>query len=627
MKIKCLIIALLALNSVVFSQAVRLSNSQLDLIKNELQSANISNEQQEVVDKLGDENLENIVITPPSLSPENYFGYNYFERQISFFDNITPPANFRLGPGDEVILSLWGETNLRKSFILNKDGSIFYANIGFINLSNQTIKEAEKTLLNKLSAIYSTLNDSKNSTKMLLEPGSLRSINVYFTGETKNPGLNLIHPFSDIFTALVQGGIKNSGSLREVQLIRKNKLINEFDFYSFFTSGKNNFSNVRILDGDIIHIPIVAKRVRISGEVNNEGDYELLENESLEDLIQFSGDFRAPSSSMIILDSIVPLSSRLSDDNARTQRAVHVNDLAKTNLNNGDMVRILAITDVLTTVDVIGRVKSPGAYPANNVSLKDVLDMAGGFDDPLFRKSIRDDEILILRKDDKQFYGLEFKISYNESDKFNLIADDKIFVYEKYTYNNNFSVAVNGEVKKKGNFPLTNNMTVGQAINLAEGLTPLGNPDAIIVSQDFFENNDGDVVKTSTNVNNVDLDLIINQNAIITVLPYKDMINVSGNVYNPGLIAYKKGKSVNDYIKLAGGYRENSLKSKVYIQRANGEIKSVVRGRLKNPRAGDTIIVPIDESPQNFDVNSFLIDILSVLTNLVAILAIADNNN
>ena len=231
MKIKCLIIALLSLNSFVFSQAVRLSNSQLDLIKNELQSANINNEEQDVVDKLGDESLDNIVIAPSSAPTANYFGYNYFERQISFFDNITPPANFRLGPGDEVILSLWGETNLRESFILNKDGSIFYANFGFINLSNQTIKEAEKILLNKLATIYSTLNDSKNSTKMLLELGSLRSINVYFTGETKNPGLNLIHPFSDIFTALIQGGIKDSGSLRKVQLIRKNKVINEFDFY------------------------------------------------------------------------------------------------------------------------------------------------------------------------------------------------------------------------------------------------------------------------------------------------------------------------------------------------------------------------------------------------------------
>ena len=624
---KYLIITLLVLNSVVFPQAVRLSNSQLDLIKKELQAqaASTNQEQQKVVDEAG-KKLENIVITPPSSSPENYFGYNYFERQISFFDNITPPANFRLGPGDEVILSLWGETNLRKSFILNKDGSIFYANIGFINLLNQTIKEAEQTLLNKLSAIYSTLNDSKNSTKMLLEPGSLRSINVYFTGETKNPGLNLIHPFSDIFTALVQGGIKNSGSLRVVQLIRKNKLINEFDFYSFFTSGKNNFSNVRILDGDIIHIPIVAKRVRIFGEVNNEGEYELLENESLEDLIKFSGDFRAPSSSMIILDSIVPLSSRLSDDNARTKIAVHVNDVAKTNLNNGDRVQILAITYVSTTVDVYGQVKNPGAYPAKNVSLKDILDIAGGFDDPLFRKSIRDDEILILRRDENQFYGLEFEISYNESEKFNLIAGDQIFVYEDYNYGNYFTITVHGEVKKKGTFPLINTMTVGDAIDLAEGLTPLANPRAIIVVQEFIHNENGNIVTTSKNVSNVTLDLIINKNATITVLPYKDMINITGNVYNPGLMAYKQGTTVNHYIKLAGGHRENSLKKKIYIQKANGEIKSVVRGRFKSPKSGDTIVVPVDNDQRDFDVNRFLIDILSVLTNLVAILAIVNHD-
>ena len=130
-----------------------------------------------------------------------------------------------------------------------------------------------------------------------------------------------------------------------------------------------------------------------------------------------------------------------------------------------------------------------------------------------------------------------------------------------------------------------------------------------------------------TQIKDIQLDFEITNNATVTVLPLENVVNIEGNVYNPGLIAYKKGKSVNDYIKLAGGYRENSLKNKVYIQRANGEITSVVRGRLKNPKAGDTIIVPIDESPQNFDVNDFLIDILSVLTNLVAILAIADNNN
>ena len=104
------------------------------------------------------------------------------------------------------------------------------------------------------------------------------------------------------------------------------------------------------------------------------------------------------------------------------------------------------------------------------------------------------------------------------------------------------------------------------------------------------------------------------------------MVNVTGNVYNPGLIAYKQGTTVNNYIKLAGGHQKNSLKNKIYIQKANGEIKSVVRGRFKSPKSGDTIVVPVDNDQRDFDVNRFLIDILSVLTNLVAILAIVNHD-
>ncbi|SVD88357.1 uncharacterized protein METZ01_LOCUS441211, partial [marine metagenome] len=80
-------------------------------------------------------------------------------------------------------------------------------------------------------------------------------------------------------------------------------------------------------------------------------------------------------------------------------------------------------------------------------------------------------------------------------------------------------------------------------------------------------------------------------------------------------------------IKLAGGHQENSLKNRIYIQRANGGIENVVRGRLKRPNAGDTIVVPVEGDPQDFDTASFVADILSVLTNLVAILAIIDNNS
>ena len=200
--------------SMLFSQSIsmrdieRLSNSQLDTIKEELQSQ--ENQVTEGATQAIKTELDAVSVSSKnniSASSKN-FGYSYFKRDINFFDNIPTPIEFKLGPGDEIILSLWGETNLRQKFIINRDGAIFYENIGFINLNNKTLEEAESVLSTRLSDIYSTINSTQNSTKLLLELGKLKSINVYFSGETENPGINLIHPFSDIFTALNQGGIK-----------------------------------------------------------------------------------------------------------------------------------------------------------------------------------------------------------------------------------------------------------------------------------------------------------------------------------------------------------------------------------------------------------------------------------
>ena len=100
-----------------------------------------------------------------------------------------------LGAGDEIVLSLWGEHNLQKNFLISKNGLIYYDSIGYINLSGKTLVQSEKIMIEKLSKIYSTLNDGSNSTKLMLEIGKLKSINVYFTGNVNNPGVHLIHPF------------------------------------------------------------------------------------------------------------------------------------------------------------------------------------------------------------------------------------------------------------------------------------------------------------------------------------------------------------------------------------------------------------------------------------------------
>tara|TARA_Y100001980_G_C14554800_1_gene342084 strand:+ start:2546 stop:4435 length:1890 start_codon:yes stop_codon:yes gene_type:complete len=624
-------ILLLLLINTLFAQS--LTNSQLDKIKKELEkrpeAENVS-----ISDiQLDEFTPEEVTLTTKATVDEKkkFFGYDYFKKDLKIYDNVPAPANYLLGPGDEIIISMWGESNIRSNFTLNKDGSIYYQDIGFINLSNKNIDEAELLLIEKLSNIYSTLKDENNSTNLSIEVGRLKSINVFFTGNIVSPGINLIHPFSDIFSAISQaGGINENGSLRTVQLIRSDKVINTVDFYSFFTEGKNNFSNIKIIDGDIIHIPNIGKRVLINGEINRPGYYELINGESAKNLIEYASGFSPNASSSIMVKNIVPLENRISDDNARSSKNVSTENLESIFLNNGDELFVNNIGDVSSTVKISGRVKNPGEYSAINSSLKDILDLAGGFNDPLFRESIRDDSIVVIRKDPSQFYGQEFVFSYDESANFKMNPDDQVFVYENSKYSNLFSILVKGEVNKRGSFQLKDEMTVQDAIDLAEGLSPLGNINGISVSEVFTSVNDqGEEVREIIPVNDASLDFKLTNGSIINVLPIENVINVEGNVYNPGLIVYSGRKSVKKYINLAGGPKPNTLSNRIYVKRANGKIKkvSLLRGLGVNVKPGDTIFVPEDLNPKEFDINSFIADMATTLANIAAILLIADQND
>ena len=622
--------------STVFAQVSmsdinKLSNQQLDAIKAELQS----DTQQEEIESISSEGLDNSVpvsITPTAIGvvTEDYFGYNYLKKDISFFDNIPTPADYKLGPGDEIIISLWGENNSRTNITINKDGMIYYENIGFINLSNKTLASAEVLLTEELSRIYSTLKDKNNPTKLMLELGKLKSINIYFSGHIENPGINLVHPFSDIFSAIVQvGGINDKGSLREIQLIRNGKIIDKVDFYSFFMDGKNNFSNIKLIDGDVIHIPNVKNRVLISGEVNRSSTYELLLNESISDIIGYASGFTSDASSTLILSQVIPVKERSSDDNARTSIAVNFKSAELTILNNGDSINVLSIPSVDSEVIVYGRVKSPGKYPAMNNTLKNILDIAGGFDDPIFRKTIREDELLVLRQNSNKFYSTQIAVSYKDADQFKLEQNDKIFVYEDINYKNNPTYRVEGEVFKPGTYPIgEDKITLREALSLAGGLTELSSEKNLTIKQEFTTVDDGgNEITTSEPVNSVTLDFQIGSNSVIIASPFENVVRVEGNVYNPGLVAYDRGLTMSQAIVQAGGYKPYSMKKRAYVRKANGEIDkaNLFRGRTKRLSPGDTVIVPLNPDPSDFDITTFVADLSTTLANIAAILLIVDN--
>ena len=622
------IIIVLASFSLTFSQSIADLNSQLNKIKSDLQS-NVVKKQAQSLDRVDVESKPVVISKKNNKSPNNvFFGYDYFRKDINFFDNIPTPADYKLGTGDEIVLSLWGEINSREKFVINKEGLIYFKNIGFINLSNKTIKEAEMLLTDKLAAIYSTLKDDQNTTKLMVELGKLKSLNIYFTGEVFQPGIELIHPFSDIFSALVQaGGINQKGSLRTIQLIRNKEVMTEVDFYSFFNNGIDNFSNLKLLDGDIIHVPIIKNRIQITGQVVRPGYYEVLAGEHLDDIINYAAGLKPKASSIITVDTILPVNDRTSEDNIISSINLNLKNSKNFNLNNGDIISVRSVGSSASKVEVLGRVKVPGKYSAKNMSLKDILDIAGGFDDPVFRKTINN-EITVLRKDENQFYSKEFNVSYEESDTFKLSIDDRILVYEDINYRNTFTFTINGEVNKPGSYPLRKGMTVEDAIAMAGGITEMTTLNNLVIKQSFTSLDiDGNEVTSIEQIANASLDFEIGINTVISALPYENVIKIEGNVYNPGLISYKKGYTINTAVVKAGGYKPNSLRKLAYVIKADGEIRKnrLFFGRAERLDPGDTVVVPIDPNPNDFDITAFIADLSSTLANIAAILIIIDN--
>lgn len=634
------IICVLAMFSLVIGQISmsdinRLNEKQIDAIKSELSSnpqlipASVKKNQTNVVNE-ADLNPVNI---PMSESQEEsyYFGYDYFKREINFFDNTPTPSDYKLGPGDEIILSLWGETNRSDAFTINKEGLIYYENIGFVNLSNKTIKEAEEILNSRLIKIYSTLQSKDNPTRLMLELGKIKAINVYFSGQLEQPGIHLVHPFADIFSAIAQaGGVKTSASLRKIQLIRDNKVISQIDFYSFFINGINDFSDEKLIDGDTIHIPVVSNRVEILGNILSPGIYETLRDETVNDLVLFAGKLKKGTRSTFNIDRIITLAERTSDDFAKVLLEYNINELNSVKVKDGDTVYFNSINEVDTTVEVFGRVKQEGDYPASN-SLYQVLQLAGGFGDPVYRRSINENEILVLRKDETEFYSKKFIVSYDDSREFKLVVGDKIFVYEMTNYNNSFIIEVGGQVNMRGIYPYESGITVGEAINNAGSFTELANPQSIILVSELQKiNESGEISVEMIRVSDVDLNTKVATNSQIEILPMSFTVNVEGNVFDPGLIKFDKRNNLKDYIRAAGGTKKFTEFRNIYVKHANGNVSKPRMWRLFNGfgikiKSGDQIIVPKDENAEDFDLTSFSADLATIIANVVGVLLMAQS--
>ena len=347
----------------------------LDNLFESLNSDKSLSEDQEVSTPLSNQNYQssyknysqNSNPTKNQVEGLKVFGSQYFEKLNFDFSpqiNIATPPNYQLGPGDGITISLWGASQKNYLLELDKSGNIFIDGIGPVYLSGYTITDAKSKIYKSLSVIYSGLisNNTQKKVNLDLSLRSSRSVFVNIVGQVNAPGLYTLNGMSNIIHALyAAGGVDSSGSYRNIEIIRKNKVISKVDLYDYFTSGK--LPTIFMQDQDVIRVPYYKNRVSLQGEVKFQGLFELKEFEKIKDLFNYSGGKTAKSKDKNYLISRIQnsqyFSKNIKDDNFK--------------LLNGDKIFVYKISNQTSArVSVNGQVLVPGYYSSEAVNIIEI---------------------------------------------------------------------------------------------------------------------------------------------------------------------------------------------------------------------------------------------------------------
>lgn len=265
------------------------------------------------------------------------FGRNIFNsRNLTFApsQNLATPVNYKLGPGDEVIIDIWGSNQNTIRETISPDGNINIETLGLVYLNGMTVKEADNYLRRELSKIYSSIDGKDTDIKLSL--GQIRTIQINVMGEVAVPGTYALSSFSTVFHALYRaGGVNNLGSLRNIYLMRNGKKVATLDVYDFILKGQT-MDDIRLQEGDVIIIPPYEMLVDIQGNVKRPMFYEMKNGETVKNLIEFAGNFTGDAYTKNI---------RMTRQNGREYQIYTIDDLDYSvfKLMDGDVLSVSAM--------------------------------------------------------------------------------------------------------------------------------------------------------------------------------------------------------------------------------------------------------------------------------------------
>jgi protein involved in polysaccharide export with SLBB domain len=408
------------------------------------------------------------------------FGLDFFRRSTTLFNpNMAGPvdANYRVGPGDELVLVLTGDVEASYQLQVTRQGFIVVPQVGQIAVNGMTLGQLTDVLYNRLGRVYSGVTRGAGATTQFsITPAKLRSNMVFVVGDVMAPGAYQVSASGTLLSALyAAGGPTDNGSLRDLQVRRGGKLVSRMDFYDYLVNGDASH-DVRLENGDIVFVPVHLARARIVGEVVRPATYEIKPTETLADALRFAGGFKATASRQRVqVERIVPPSQRAPGRDRVTTDIVSDAFLTGTGpavpVEPGDVIRVFPVaTRVRNRVAVRGNVNMPGTIGLTpGMTVSGALKLAGGIKPDTYLG-----EVLITRLNpDSTRQQLRAQLRDSTGavvNDFPLQEDDNLTVYSVTEFRPVRYVAINGAVRKSGQYAYHEGMTVRDLVLQAGGL-------------------------------------------------------------------------------------------------------------------------------------------------------------
>lgn len=528
------------------------------------------------------------------------FGRDIFNKEILTFEpnlNIATPENYILGPGDEVFIDIWGDSEETIRQKISPDGNIVVEKLGPIYLSGLTVKEADSRLKKMFGQIYSAIDASQPTTFIKLSLGQIRSIQVNIMGEVVAPGSYTLPSLATLFHALYSaGGVNNIGTLRVVKVNRGGKEIASVDVYDYLLHGKNDL-DISLKDGDVIVVPPYQNLVTIAGKVKRPMIYEMKERETMADLLGYTGGFTGDAYKKAI---------RIIRKSGREHQVYNVDEkeFAGFSLMDGDNV---AVDSVLARfenrIEIRGAVYREGLYALEEGTgtVSKLVEKAEGIRGDAFINRA----VLYREKPDltKEVIAVDIKDILGGKNDIDLYRNDVLYIPSIFDLREEYTIGITGAVGFPGTYHYADNMTIEDLIVQAGGLLESASTVNVDVARRIKN-------PKSTEVGNVRAEnytftlkdgLIVDGKMNFVLQPFDEVhvrrspgyqaqqnVIVDGEVLFGGTyVISRKGERLSDLIKKAGGLTPDAYVSGArLVRKLNQDERARVESTLKLARQG-----------------------------------------